>query len=52
MGEKADVEFVRDYFLKKYAGQLHYAPNPKWIKALKLFRGEELIQPSSDEEEE
>ncbi len=39
-GVKEDITKVVDYFQRKYARYLHESPLPKWIKALRLLRGE------------
>ncbi len=50
-GEKADAAYVANHFTQKYPGVLHKDSTPKWIKAMKLLRGESLAKPSTDEED-
>lgn len=39
---EADVMGASAYFLRKYPQQLVESPEPKWVKALRLLRGENL----------
>ncbi len=41
-GSRGDVKLITDFFTNQYTDNLKEFPLPKWIKALKLIRGEEL----------
>ncbi len=51
-GETADLEFIDTYLQRNYPGTLRPSPYDAWTKAQRLFRGENLIQPSPEGEED
>jgi len=42
-GNKTEVNVMNDYFMNRYGNHLVESSLPKWIKAMRLIRGEEII---------